>query len=144
MSYNPDVKKQAKDILEETLDREAAIVLTRISEEMRLIFQAHPEPDYNDVERIVTGFFLEKGKSEEFIGDWLETAREYGRTRGVDGSDLPKAMLSDFGVFRFMSFLKDKGLTDEQITIVLTGAVQQAASGGCAEMRGENGKAEDS
>ena len=27
-----------------------------------------------------------------------------------------------------MSFLKDKGLTDEQITIVLTGAVEQAAS----------------
>ena len=27
-----------------------------------------------------------------------------------------------------MSFLKDKGLTDEQIAIVLTGAVQQAAS----------------
>ncbi|MBM3163162.1 MAG: RidA family protein [Chlorobi bacterium] len=129
MSHNSDVKKQAKDILEETLDREAVIVLARISEEMQLLFQAHPEPDRSDVERIVTGFFLEKGKSEEFIEDWIMTSLEYGRTRGLSGSDLPRAMLSDLGVFRFMSFLKDKGLTDEQITIVLTGAIQQAASG---------------
>lgn len=129
MTHKSDVKKQAKDILEETLDREAVIVLARISEEMQLLFQAHPEPDHSDVERIVTGFFLEKGKSEEFIEDWIGTSREYGRTRGLSGSDLPRAMLSDLGVFRFMSFLKDKGLTDEQITIVLTGAVQQAASG---------------
>lgn len=129
MTYMSDVKKQAKDILEETLDREAVIVLARISEEMQLLFNAHPEPDHGEVSRIVTGFFLEKGKSEAFIEDWINTSLEYGRTRGLSGSDLPRAMLSDLGVFRFMSFLKDKGLTDEQITIVLTGAVQQAASG---------------
>jgi len=125
-----DVKKQAKDILEETLDREAVIVLARISEEMQLLLQAHPEPDRQDVERIITGYFLEKGKTEEFIEDWIDTSLEYGRTRGLGGSDLTRAMLSDLGVFRFMSFLKDKGLTDEQITIVLTGAIQQAAFGG--------------
>ena len=125
-----DVKKQAKDILEETLDREAVIVLARICDEMQLLLQAHPEPDHQDVERIITGYFLEKGKTEEFIADWIDTSLEYGRTRGLGGSDLTRAMLSDLGVFRFMSFLKDKGLTDEQITIVLTGAIQQAAFGG--------------
>ncbi|MCF8382373.1 MAG: RidA family protein [Chlorobium sp.] len=139
MTHKSDVKKQAKDILEEALDREAVIVLARISEEMQLLFQAHPEPAESDVERIVTGFFLEKGKSEEFIEDWIMTSREYGLTRGLCGSDLPRAMLSDLGVFRFMSFLKDKGLTDEQITIVLTGAVQQAASGH-ENPENENGK----
>jgi len=139
MTHKSDVKKQAKDILEEALDREAVIVLARISEEMQLLFQAHPEPAQSDVERIVTGFFLEKGKSEEFIEDWIMTSLEYGRTRGLGGSDLPRAMLSDLGVFRFMSFLKDKGLTDEQITIVLTGAVEQAASG-LDGTQGENGK----
>ncbi|MCF8215968.1 MAG: RidA family protein [Chlorobium sp.] len=130
MVHMTDVKKQAKDILEETLDREAVIVLARISEEMQLLLQAHPEPGHHDVERIITGYFLEKGKNEEFIEDWINTSLEYGRTRGLSGSDLTRAMLSDLGVFRFMSFLKDKGLTDEQITIVLTGAVQQAVSGG--------------
>ncbi|NTW83215.1 MAG: RidA family protein, partial [Chlorobiaceae bacterium] len=34
MTHKGDVKEQAKDILEETLDREAVIVLGRISEEM--------------------------------------------------------------------------------------------------------------
>lgn len=129
MSHTRDVKEQAKDILEESLDREAVIVLTRISDEMALLFQAHPQPSKEKVVDIVTGFFLENGKSEEFIADWIRTSEEYCHARGVASSDQPAAMLSDFGVFRFMSFLKDKGLTDEQITIVLTGAVQQAASG---------------
>ncbi len=130
MIQKSDVKEQAKDILEETLDREAVLVLARISEEMQLLFQAHPEPARDDVERIVTGFFLETGKSEQFIEDWIKTSEEYSRARGLVEQDQPKAMLSDLGVFRFMNFLKEKGLTDEQITIVLTGAVQQAASGG--------------
>jgi hypothetical protein len=128
MTQKSDVKEQAKDILEETLDREAVIVLARISEEMQLLFRAHPDPAREDVERIVTGFFLENGKSENFIEDWIKTSEEYSFTRGLSSQDQPKAMLSDLGVFRFMSFLKDKGLTDDQITIVLTGAVQQAAS----------------
>ncbi|TLU83843.1 MAG: RidA family protein [Chlorobium sp.] len=128
MTYKGDVKEQAKDILEETLDREAVIVLGRISEEMQLMFMAHPEPASEDVERIVTGFFLENGKSEQFIADWIATSTEYSKMRGLSEKDQPKAMLSDLGVFRFMSFLKDKGLTDDQITIVLTGAVQQSVS----------------
>ena len=128
MTQKSDVKEQAKDILEETLDREAVIVLARISEEMQLIFQAHPEPAMDMVKVIVTGFFLENGKSEQFIDDWIKTSEDYSRARGLDEQYKPKAMLSDLGVFRFMSFLKDKGLTDEQIAIVLTGAVQQAAS----------------
>ncbi|MEI6758069.1 MAG: RidA family protein [Chlorobium sp.] len=133
MTQKSDVKEQAKDILEETLDREAVIVLERISEEMQLLFRAHQEPASEEVERIVTGFFLESGKSEQFIDDWIKTSKEYSRTRGLGEQDQPKAMLSDLGVFRFMSFLKDKGLTDDQITIVLTGAVQQAASSGDGE-----------
>jgi hypothetical protein len=128
MDQKRDVKDRAKDILEETLDREAVIVLTRISEEMQLVFEAHPEPSREDVEHIVTAFFLEKGKTETFIEDWIHTSREHSRSRGLADMDQPKAMLSDLGVFRFMSFLKDRGLTDDQITIVLTGAVQQAAS----------------
>ena len=128
MTQKSDVKEQAKDILEETLDREAVIVLARISEEMQLIFQAHPEPAMDKVKVIVTGFFLENGKSEQFIDDWIKTSEEYSCARGLDEQYQPKAMLSDLGVFRFMSFLKDKGLTDDQIAIVLTGAVQQAAS----------------
>ncbi|NTW84141.1 MAG: RidA family protein [Chlorobiaceae bacterium] len=128
MTHKGDVKEQAKDILEETLDREAVIVLGRISEEMQLMFMAHPEPARQEVERIITGFFLENGKSEQFIEDWIATSTEYSKMRGLSEKDQPKAMLSDLGVFRFMSFLKDKGLTDDQITIVLTGAVQQSVS----------------
>ncbi|EAT58452.1 hypothetical protein [Chlorobium ferrooxidans] len=128
MTQKSDVKEQAKDILEETLNREAVIVLTRISEEMQLLFQAHPDPVTEEVETIVTGYFLENGKSEQFIEDWIKTSKEYSGTRGLSPQDQPKAMLSDLGVFRFMNFLKEKGLTDDQITIVLTGAVQQAAS----------------
>lgn len=125
-----DVKGRAKDILDETLDREAVIVLRRISEEMHMIFTAHPDPTAAKAREIVSGFFLENGKSEDFINDWLLTSEEYSRARGVAERDRPKAILSDLGVFRFMSFLKDKGLTDEQITIVLTGAVQQATADG--------------
>jgi len=126
MTQESDVKGQAKDILDETLDREAVLVLTRISEEMQLLFIAHPEPTAEKVKEIITGFFLENGKTEQFIDDWIKTSEDYGRSRGLSQHDQPQAMLSDFGVFRFMSFLKDKGLTDDQITIVLTGAVQQA------------------
>ncbi len=127
MIQESDVKGQAKDILDETLDREAVLVLTRISEEMQLLFIAHPDPTAAKVKEIVAGFFLENGKSEQFIDDWIKTSEDYGQLRGLSEHDQPKAMLSDFGVFRFMSFLKDKGLTDDQITIVLTGAVQQAS-----------------
>ena len=128
MTHKSDVKERAKDILDETLDREAVIVLARISEEMQLLILAHPEPEADKVKEIVTGYFLENGRSEQFIDDWIKTSEEYSRTRGLSEQDQPKAMLSDLGVFRFMNFLKDKGLTDDQITIVLTGAVQQAAS----------------
>ena len=128
MTHKSDVKERAKDILDETLDREAVIVLARISEEMQLLILAHPEPEADKVKEIVTGYFLENGRSEQFIDDWIKTSEEYSRTRGLGEQDQPKAMLSDLGVFRFMNFLKDKGLTDDQITIVLTGAVQQAAS----------------
>ncbi len=128
MTHKSDVKERAKDILDENLDREAVIVLARISEEMQLLILAHPEPEADKVKEIVTGFFLENGRSEQFIDDWIKTSEEYSRTRGLSEQDQPKAMLSDLGVFRFMNFLKDKGLTDDQITIVLTGAVQQAAS----------------
>jgi hypothetical protein len=128
MTHKSDVKERAKDILDETLDTEAVIVLARISEEMQLLILAHPEPEADKVKEIVTGYFLENGRSEQFIDDWIHTSEEYSRTRGLSEQDQPKAMLSDLGVFRFMNFLKDKGLTDDQITIVLTGAVQQAAS----------------
>ncbi|MFZ4525318.1 MAG: RidA family protein [Chlorobium sp.] len=128
MTHKSDVKERAKDILDENLDREAVIVLARISEEMQLLILAHPEPEAGKVKEIVTGFFLENGRSEQFIDDWIKTSEEYSRTRGLSEQDQPKAMLSDLGVFRFMNFLKDKGLTDDQITIVLTGAVQQAVS----------------
>ena len=128
MTHKSDVKERAKDILDETLDREAVIVLARISEEMQFLILAHPEPEADKVKEIVTGYFLENGRSEQFIDDWIQTSEEYSRTRGLSEQDQPKAMLSDLGVFRFMNFLKDKGLTDDQITIVLTGAVQQAAS----------------
>ena len=58
MTQKSGVKEQAKDILEENLDKEAVIVLARISEEMQFLFTAHPEPSRDEVERIVTGFFL--------------------------------------------------------------------------------------
>jgi hypothetical protein len=121
-----DVKEQAKDILEETLDMEAVAVLAKISEEMQLIFSNNPQPTFPDAVRIVTDYFENNGKSGPFIGDWIRTAEEHSKSRGLNKDDQPKAMLSDLGVFRFMSFLKDKGLTDDQIFIVLTGAVQQA------------------
>jgi hypothetical protein len=126
MTKKFDVKEKAKDILEETLDMEAVAVLAKISEEMQLIFNDNPQPTFPDVVRIITGFFENDGRSGQFIEDWVRTAEEHSRSRGLEEPDQPKAMLSDLGVFRFMCFLKEKGLTEEQIHIVLTGAVQQA------------------
>ena len=126
MSKKYDVKEQARDILEENLDMEAVIYLGRISEEMELIFSNNPTPSFADVERIVTDYFTTDGRPAGFIEDWLRTADEHTRSRGLDEVERPKAILSDLGVFRFMWFLKERGLTEEQINIVLTGAVQQA------------------
>jgi hypothetical protein len=126
MSKKFDVKEQARDILEENLDMEAVIYLGKISEEMEQIFNSNPDPSIADVERIVAGYFVTDGRPAAFIEDWLHTAVEHTRSRGLDEADRPKAILSDLGVFRFMWFLKERGLTEEQINIVLTGAVQQA------------------
>ncbi len=126
MSNKFDVKEKARDILEETLDMEAVVLLGRISEEMQLIFTSNPAPSFADAVRIVTDYFVSDSRSSAFIEDWLRTAQEHSRSRGVDEVDLPRAMLSDLGIFRFMWFLKEKGLTEEQIDIVLTGAIQQA------------------
>jgi hypothetical protein len=126
MSKKFDVKEQARDILEENLDMEAVIYLGKISEEMQQIFNSNPTPSLADVRRIVTDYFTTDGRPAEFIEDWLRTADEHSRSRGLDDADCPKAILSDLGVFRFMWFLKERGLTEEQINIVLTGAVQQA------------------
>lgn len=126
MSKKFDVKEQARDILEENLDMEAVIYLGRISEEMEQIFSSNPSPSFADVQRIVTDYFTTDGRPAEFIEDWLRTADEHTRSRGLDEAERPKAILSDLGVFRFMWFLKERGLTEEQINIVLTGAVQQA------------------
>jgi hypothetical protein len=130
MTKKLDVKEKAKDILEETLDMEAVAILATISEEMQVIFTNNPQPSYGDAVRVVTDYFHHNGKSGEFIEDWIRTAEEHSKSRGLTDDDQPKAMLSDLGVFRFMSFLKEKGLTDEQICIVLTGAVQQATDQG--------------
>jgi hypothetical protein len=126
MSKQHDVKEKAREILEESLDMEAVVLLGKISDEMRLIFSNNPTPTFADAERIVTDYFVSDGRPLLFIEDWLRTAAEHSRTRGLDSTDQPKAMLSDLGVFRFMWFLKEKGLSEEQIDIVLTGAVQQA------------------
>jgi hypothetical protein len=126
MTKKFDVKKQAKDILEENLDMEAVLYLGRISEEMQQIFNSNPMPSFDDVSRIVTDYFLGDGRPVGFIEDWIRTAEEHSKSRGLDDTDRPKAILSDLGVFRFMWFLKERGLTEEQINIVLTGAVQQA------------------
>ena len=126
MTKKFDVKEKAKDILEETFDTEAVKLLARISDEMQLIFTDNPMPTFADAVRVVTDYFVNDGRSDGFIEDWLRTAREHCSSRGLDEVDQPKAMLSDLGVFRFMWFLKEKGLTEDQINIVLTGAVQQA------------------
>ncbi|ARM30741.1 hypothetical protein [Prosthecochloris sp. HL-130-GSB] len=126
MANKFDVKERAKDILEETLDREAVNVLAAISQEMQGIFRENPEPSREDAVKIVTEYFTADGKSEQFIANWISTAEEHSASRGLSDADQPKAMLSDLGVFRFMNFLKEQGLTDDQISIVLRGAVQQA------------------
>ena len=126
MAKKFDVKEKAKDILEEALDREAVDVLANISREMQQIFSENPEPSRPDVVRIVTDYFSNDGKSEQFIANWIDTAEEHCRSRGLREEDQPKAMLSDLGVFRFMNFLMEKGLTDDQVDIVLRGAVQRA------------------
>jgi hypothetical protein len=126
MNKKFDVKEKAKDILEETFDKEAVMLLGKISEEMQLIFVSNPSPTVADAVRIVTHYFVNDGRPVGFIEDWLRTAEEHCKSRGLDEIDQPKAMLSDLGVFRFMWFLKEKGLTEDQINIVLTGAVQQA------------------
>ena len=127
MAKKFDVKEKAKDILEEALDREAVDVLAKISREMQQIFSENPEPSRPDVVRIVSEYFIDDGKSEQFVTNWINTAEEHCRSRGLREEDQPKAMLSDLGVFRFMNFLMEKGLTDDQVDIVLRGAVQQAA-----------------
>jgi hypothetical protein len=126
MTKKFDVKEKARDILEETFDTEAVVLLGKISEEMQLIFTNNPSPTFADAVRIVTDYFVSDGRPDGFIEDWLRTAEEHSRSRGLDEFDQPKAMLSDLGIFRFMWFLKEKGLTEDQIDIVLTGAVQQA------------------
>ncbi|NTV01296.1 MAG: RidA family protein [Chlorobiaceae bacterium] len=127
MTKKLDVKEKAREILEEALDMEAVLLLNRISEQMQLIFDENPNPTLDDAIRIVTDYFRGDGRPAEFIEDWLHTAAEHCSSRGLDNAGKPKAMLSDLGVFRFMWFLKEKGLSEEQIDIVLTGAVQQAA-----------------
>ena len=127
MANKFDVKERAKDILEEALDREAVNVLAKISQEMQQIFRDNPEPSKQDAVRIVGEYFRSDGKPEHFISNWISTAEEHCCSRGLDETDRPKAMLSDLGVFRFMNFLKEKGLSDDQVNIVLRGAVQQAA-----------------
>ncbi|MBC8525110.1 MAG: RidA family protein, partial [Chlorobium phaeobacteroides] len=104
MAKKLDVKEKAKDILEEALDREAVDVLARISREMQQIFDENPQPSEADVVRIVTDYFSSDGKSEQFIANWIDTACEHCRSRGLGEGDQPKAMLSDLGVFRFMNF----------------------------------------
>ena len=126
MAKKVDVTQKAKDILEEALDREAVDVLAKISREMQQIFHEHPEPTRQDVVRIVSDYFTGNGKSEQFVTSWISTAEEHCRSRGLREEDQPKAMLSDLGVFRFMNFLMEKGLTDDQVNIVLRGAVQRA------------------
>ncbi|NTU68673.1 MAG: RidA family protein [Chlorobiaceae bacterium] len=127
MTKKFDVKEKARGILEEALDMEAVLLLNRISEQMQLIFHENPHPTFDDAVRIVKDYFRGDGRPADFIEDWLRTAVDHSMARGLDEADQPKAMLSDLGVFRFMWFLKEKGLSEEQIDIVLTGAVQQAA-----------------
>ncbi|NTW48426.1 MAG: homeobox domain-containing protein [Chlorobiales bacterium] len=117
----------AVDILEKKLSEDGMREFLGISEEMEKLFNDNPSPTREQAIAIISEYFKDLGESEKFIRNWLEAAELHCKTYGIDGSELPKAMLADLGMFRFMSFLEEQGLSEEEIFTVFSGAADQAS-----------------
>lgn len=116
---------KAVDILEKKLNEQAMKGFLEISEDMERMFNENPSPTREQAIAIITGYFKDKGESDKFIRNWLEAAELHCKTYGIDGAELPKAMLADLGMFRFMSFLEEQGLSEDEIFTVFSGAAEQ-------------------
>ncbi|NTV46043.1 MAG: RidA family protein [Chlorobiales bacterium] len=116
---------KAVDILEKKLSQEGMRGFLEISEDMEKLFNENPSPTREQAVTIISEYFKDRGESEKFIRNWLEAAELHCKTYGIDGSELPKAMLADLGMFRFMSFLEEQGLSEDEIFAVFSGAAEQ-------------------
>lgn len=117
----------AVDILEKKLSEEGMREFLGISDDMEKLFNDNPSPTRDQAIKIISDYFKDRGESEKFIRNWLEAAELHCKTYGIDGSELPKAMIADLGMFRFMSFLEEQGLSEEEIFTVFSGAADQAS-----------------
>ncbi len=116
---------RAMEILSKHLDESAFAELSAISAETEALFREHAQPTLTTVSAIVSAFFRARGESDEFIADWLAQAERHGQSYGLPPDAIPATMMADFGMFRYVEFLKIHGLSDDEIFQVFSGAVEE-------------------
>jgi|GEM_PF-1778587 len=120
-------KNKALEILSERLDDKAIEAFLKISMDMENFYKAYPEMDMAQAREIIENFFSERSESKEFIDKWINKAKAHCEKYGIDEASLPKALVADLGMFRFMSLLEENGFTQEEIFQVFSGAAHQVS-----------------
>jgi hypothetical protein len=121
----PSPQEAAMTILSKYLDDAAFAELSAISAETEALFRQYDKPNLTVVSAVVTKFFRERGETDEFITDWLAQAERHGESYGLPVDAIPATMMADFGMFRYVEFLKIHGLSDIEIFQVFSGAVEE-------------------
>ena len=120
-------KNKALEILEKKLDEKGIQEFLSISNDMEMIFGKYPELDMETAKSLIEDYFSNRGESKEFIDKWLGKAQAHCKKYGIEKNAMPKAMVADLGMFRFMSFFEEYGLSEQEIFQIFSGAADQVS-----------------
>jgi hypothetical protein len=120
-------KNIALDILEKKLNDEAIEEFLSISNDMETLFKEHAELSMSKAREIIESFFYGRGESEAFVEKWIKRASEHCKKYGIVEDAMPKALVADLGMFRFMTFFEENGLSHEEVFQIFAGAADQTS-----------------
>ncbi|MDX2127858.1 MAG: hypothetical protein SFU91_02340 [Chloroherpetonaceae bacterium] len=126
---NESPGEKAFNLLSKYLDENGIREFEEISVEMESIFATHPSPSLQTAENIIASFFRARGVDNDFLNKWFNGAKAHATGYGIGAEGLPIAMLADFGMFRFLEFLREKDVPDDVIFQIFSSAAQGDGEG---------------
>lgn len=125
MTEKNDRTEKVIELLMKYLDEDAFIELAQISADMERYLSENPNPTLESVQQTIATFFKQRGEDDDFIQGWLSQAEQHCYSYGLPSDTIPVAMLADFGLYRYMEFLYEHGMSEEEIMDVFANATEE-------------------
>lgn len=117
--------EKVTQLLAKYLDEQDFIALSEISADMERHIASDPNPTMQSVALTISNFFKTRGEDDFFIQEWIAQAEQHCRSYGLPDDAIPAAMLADFGLYRYMEFLLERGMSQEEIMEVFANVTEE-------------------